>query len=140
MIGQMNNGDHIRIKLFGKEKDVEVFLCDYNRQAFSQEETACLNWLIENADLTEYRTEIAAWCNEQYEICGETVLSEEDVEDEIDIFAIAINVTGIPRSKDGVAYPEISFFGDCKCDEEHGICIGFRDKKFLGIGFQDWTL
>ncbi|MDE6927016.1 MAG: hypothetical protein K2O97_10660 [Acetatifactor sp.] len=27
-----------------------------------------------------------------------------------------------------------------RCDEEHGICIGFRDKKFLGIESQDWTL
>ncbi len=30
--------------------------------------------------------------------------------------------------------------GDCECDPEHGICIGFRDKKFLGIDAQDWTL
>ena len=42
------------------------------------------------------------------------------------------------QSKDGYVYPEISFYGDCKCDEEHGICIGFRDKKFLGINHQDW--
>lgn len=30
----------------------------------------------------------------------------------------------------------IRLFGN----EEHGICIGFRDKKFLGIESQDWTL
>ena len=70
---------------------------------------------------------------------GDEPISESDVENEITIFAIAINISEIPQSRDGYAYPEISFFENCKCDPE-GICIGFRDKKFLGIDTQDWTL
>lgn len=99
-----------------------------------------MNWLIENVDIADYKKEIVAWCNEQYEIFGDEVIGEEDLEEELDIFAIAINSTGLAQSKNGFVYPEISFFGDCKCDEEHGICIGFRDKKFLGVNSQDWTL
>ena len=140
MIEKLNNSDHIKINLFGRERDVEVFSTDYDREALSEEEIACLNWFVENVDIADYKKEIAAWCNEQYEMVGDEVIDEEDLEEELDIFAIAINVTGVPQSKSGFVYPEISFFGDCKCDEEHGICIGFRDRKFLGVDFQDWTL
>lgn len=140
MIKQLNNNEHIRINLFGREKDVEVFSTDYDREALSEEEISCLNWLIENVDIADYKKEIVAWCNEQYEIFSDEVIGEEDLEEELDIFAIAINSTGLAQSKNGFVYPEISFFGDCKCDEEHGICIGFRDKKFLGVNSQDWTL
>lgn len=80
------------------------------------------------------------YCNEMYENVGEEPIEEANLENEISIFAIAVNTSGIKQSKDGFVYPEISFYGDCKCDEEHGICIGFRDKKFLGIHGQDWTL
>lgn len=34
----------------------------------------------------------------------------------------------------------ISFCGNCGCGPEQGICVGFRDKRFLGIHRQDWTL
>jgi len=71
---------------------------------------------------------------------SDTKITEQDIENEININAIAINVTDTWKSKDGFAYPEISFYGDCKCNVEHGICIGFRNKQFLGINSQDWTL
>ena len=67
-------------------------------------------------------------------------ITENDLENEIDIFAIAINISELTQSLNGFVYPEISFFGNCECEPEHGICIGFRDKKFLGIQYQDWTL
>lgn len=140
-IDRLNSGDHIRIKLFGKEKEVEVFLSsDYDRKALNDDEIACLNWLVENVDLSDYRKDITEWCNENYSTYCETVIGEDDLEDELDIFAIAVNVTGVPQSISGFVYPEISFYGGCKCEEEHGICIGFRDRKFLGVDFQDWTL
>ena len=44
------------------------------------------------------------------------------------------------EANDGFVYPEIAFFGSSLCDEEEGICIGFRDKKFLGIDLQNWIL
>ena len=151
MIQNLKSEDSIKIKLFGKEKEVLVFSTGdnkfdgnghYKEKGFllNEEELACLNWFIENIDIADYKKEIVAYCNEQYDIIGGETITEEDVEQEISIFAIAVNICKITQSKNGIVYPEISFLGDCECDPEHGICIGFRDKKFLGIESQDWTL
>ena len=67
-------------------------------------------------------------------------ITEDDLEKEVFIDTIAINICEVSESNDGWLYPEISFCGECNCDPEHGICIGFRDKKFLGIESWDWTL
>ncbi len=150
-IEKLNSGDTIVIDLFGKEEEVEVFSAgdnqfdengDYKDEGFAlnDEEIACLNWFIENVKIEDYRQAITQYCNEQYEAIGGKHIEESDIEDEIGIFAIAINISEITQSRDGFVYPEISFYGDCECDPEHGICIGFRDKKFLGISAQDWTL
>lgn len=151
MIQNLRSEDSIKIKLFEKEKDVLVLSTgdnrfdqngNYKKKGFllNEEELACLNWFIENIDIADYKKEIVAYCNERYDIIGEETITEDDVEQEISIFAIAVNISKITQSIYGDVYPEISFFGDCECDPEHGICIGFRDKKFLGIESQDWTL
>lgn len=146
-IETLYSGDSIRISLFGKETSVEVFSVegDYEveedeKWLLTEEELECLNWFITNVKIEDYKGEILEYCNELYDDIGEEPIEEADLEDEISIFAIAVNTSGIAQSKDGFVYPEISFYGDCECDEEHGICIGFRDKKFLGIHSQDWTL
>ena len=150
-ITKLNSGDYITIPLFCGEEEVEVFCTgdnqfddegDYKEDDFPliQAELDCLNWFLENININDYKKEITAYCNERYEMCSDTEITEEDLPDEVCIFAIAINVTSLFQSNDGFVYPEISFYGDCECDPEHGICIGFRDKKFLGIYSQDWTL
>ena len=146
-IEQLYSEDSITIQLFGKEASVEVFSVEGNYEVeedekwlLTEEELECLNWFIANVKIEDYKQEILAYCNEVYENIGEEPIEEAELEDEISIFAIAVNTSGVVQSKDGFVYPEISFYGDCKCDEEHGICIGFRDKKFLGIHAQDWTL
>ena len=150
-IKELSTGDCITVNLFGKEKSVEVFCTGDNRFdengaykktkfAFNDEEMACLNWFIENIKIEDYKREIVQYCNERYDDIGYEPIEETDLENEIDIFGIAINIGKITQSKHGFVQPEISFYGDCECDPEHGICIGFRDKKFLGIHAQDWTL
>ena len=80
-------------------------------------------WL-EELNLNE-KKEIVEYCNKIYNSFNPAKqITEEDVEKEISITAIAINVTDHWQSKSGLIYPEISFYGDCKCDGE-GICIGF---------------
>ncbi len=151
MFEHLNSGDTITITLFGKEEDIEVFSAgdnqydedgDFKEEGFAlnEEELACLNWFIENIKIDDYKKEITAYCNECYEAIGDKQITEDDLEQEVGIFAIAINISEITQSIYGDVYPEISFYGDCECDPEHGICIGFRDKKFLGIASQDWTL
>lgn len=150
-IEKLNNEDYIVINLFGKEKEVEVFSTGDNRYdkngrpkadefALSEEEISCLNWLIGNIKIEDYSHAITEYCNEQYNAVGGEPIADSDVKNEVDIFAIAINISKITQSMNGFVYPEISFYGHCECDPEHGICIGFRDKKFLGIKSQDWTL
>lgn len=148
---QLNSNDHITIPLFTGEEEVEVFSTgdnaftedgDYKEDGFAlnEAELEVLNWFLEHININDYRKEITDYCNERYEMIGDVAITEEDLPNEVGIFAIAINVTSLFQSNDGFLYPEISFYGDCECDPEHGICIGFRDRKFLGIYAQDWTL
>lgn len=150
-IEKLNSEDEITIELFGKEERVQVFSTGdnqfdenghYKDAGFSltDDEIACLNWFLEHIKIEDYTKEITEYCNEQYDMIGEDDIEQADVENEISIFGIAINISQITQAGDGFLYPEISFVGECECDPEHGICIGFRDKKFLGIHAQDWTL
>ena len=151
LITSLNDNDEITINLFGKEESVMVFSTGDNRYdedgddkedgfPLNNEELECLNWFIANIDICDYKKEITEYCNKRYAMIGDKQITEADLEDDVSIYAIAINIGGVVQSYDGFVYPEISFYGDCECDPEHGICIGFRDKKYLGIESQDWTL
>lgn len=35
--------------------------------ALSEEEVAYVNWFVENIDIADYKKEITAYCNEQYD-------------------------------------------------------------------------
>lgn len=147
----MKNNDTVTIDYFGKEKSVKVFSTGDNKYdengnykeddfELSQDEIKVLNDFIKNIKLSDYNEIILEYINEKYSPNSSKKVSIEDIEKEIDIYGIAINVCKIWKSKTGFIYPEISFYGDCKCDEENGICIGFRNNKFIGINSQDWTL
>lgn len=147
----LNSSDTITVNIFGKERKIEVFSTgdnrfdeegDYKEDGFalSEEEITCLNDFLEKIDINDYRKEILEYCNEQYEGIGEALITDDDLENEVQIYQIAINICEITQANDGFVYPEISYCGECNCDPEHGICIGFRDNKFLGIESMDWTL
>ena len=149
----MRNYDIIKINVFGKEKEVDVFStgdnkfdeeCDYKEDGFelSKEEIECLNWFVNNINIDDYKKQILKYCNQSYSEIGDgdKRITEDDLDNEVDITGIAINISEITQSKSGYVYPEISFVGECGCDPEHGMCIGFRDGKFLGIEGMDWTL
>lgn len=151
MIQQLKSKDSITVNLFGKEVRICVFSTgdnqfdeegNYKSEGFALSETeiACLNWFIENVDIADYKREIIAYCNAQYDAIGGAQITEAMLENEVSLSGIAINICQITQSDDGFVYPEIAFCGECACDPEHGICIGFRDKKFLGIGSFDWVV
>lgn len=148
----MRNNDKVVVDLFGEQVELSI-LCtgdnqfdeegDYREEENFEllpEEVECIQWLIQNVNLNDYRKEITAYCNEQYEMIGEDPITEAELEAEVTLDTIAINICEVFEANDGTVYPEISFCGECECDPEHGICIGFRDKKFLGIESMDWTL
>ena len=45
----------------------------------------------------------------------------------------------VPISKKHKDMPDISIAGECECDPDHGIAIGFRDMNFLGVGPEDYA-
>ena len=125
MIEKLNSGDYITIDLFGQKKEVMVFSTGDNQFdengsykedgfALSDEEIHCLNWFLQTIKIEDYKQAIVEYCNELYEMVGEKQIEEAEVEKEIDICAIAINVTELIGDKDFV-YPEISFYGTCEC-------------------------
>ncbi|MFI3201898.1 MAG: hypothetical protein R3Y54_10325 [Eubacteriales bacterium] len=149
-IEKLNSNDNILIYMFGKEVEVEVFSVgdncfdetgNYKPDGFtlSVEEIECLNWFLETIKIEDYTSEILEYCNQCYDDIGEDFIEADGIEEEIYISAIAISIGESTESSD-FEYPEIAFYGDCECDPEHGICIGFKDKQFIGVQAQDWIL
>lgn len=148
MISKLSNRDTIDIELFGKLNSLEILITgsnkfdqngSYKKGSFnlSDNELACLNWLISNVNISEYSDAIVSYCNDTYsEYCNKTI-NVNDIKSEIKITHIAINIDDDNLDD---FYPDIAFYGECKCDEEHGICIGFKNRKFIGISTQDWIL
>lgn len=152
-IEKLNDNDCISICLFGNEIEVEVFSTgdncfdeegNYKPDGFalSVEEIEYLNWFLEEIKIEDYTNEILEYCNQCYENCGEDLIEEDlieedTIEEEINITAIAISISSNNESGE-FEYPDIAFYGEC--EPEHGICIGFKNKKFLGVEAQDWIL
>lgn len=152
MLRDVCSGDYVTVKIFGEDRRVLVLSVGDNRFdadgnykeegfALDEVEMACLNWLVAEVPLDDYQEAILGYCNRCYENIGAAPVTMDKLADEVTIGAIAVNVSEVTQSADGrLVYPEISFLGDCVSDGERGICIGFRDGRFLGIGGQDWTL
>ena len=150
MIKELKNNDNVNINVFGNNVSLRVFSTgdsrfdengDYKKNDFelNEKELELLNWLMDNINIDDYKEKIIKYCNEEYSMWTDKKITVADILNEVKIKAIAINVTKNWQAKDGTVYPEISFYGDCQCDD-HGICIAFRDKEYIGIGPQDWTL
>ena len=143
-INQLFNKDMITVELFGKQKQIQVFSRGDNRIGkgtifeLSKEELDILNWFLNNINIENYKLQILDYCNYNYREYSDKQITIDDIENEINIFAIAITIK--ERMKLDNTFPDISFYGDCKSDEEHGVCIGFKNKKFIGIGQQNWIL
>lgn len=146
-VKSLNNEDKIVIDHFGEEREVTV-ICTGDNQfdengrykpdgfALSEKEIGVLNDFLKNIKIENFLTEITEYCNGLYEENGEESISEETTPRTIRISEIAVNV----RDDDSDDQPEIAFMGACHCDQEGGICIGFRAGKFVGIDRYDWLL
>lgn len=150
-IEELCNEDSILANIFGKSKKLKVLLTGDNRYnesgnykygkfKLNKKEIEVLKWLLKNVNIDDYKKQILEYCSNGYFEYNDKKINLEDITNEVNINTIVINVTKKWKAKDGTIYPEIAFLGDCKCDEEHGICIGFRDEKYIGIKSQDWIL
>ena len=144
----LKNKEFIDVVIFNKNKQVKVFSTgdskyDENGKLkprdfdLSIKEIELLNSFLNNINLNNYKADIVNYCNEVYAEYSNKRINLDDIEDEVNISAIAINICSSNENKN---YPNIAFWGSCECDEEHGICIGFKDNIFVGIASQDWLL
>lgn len=146
LVKRVKNNDSVEIDYFGTPRKITVFSTGDSQFkdgkfreddfVFNKNELDCLNWFLKNVKISDYTKEILDHCNEEYNMWCEKTIKEWDVPYEIDIDSIAVNIRADAVENE----PEISFCGNCGCNPEHGICIGFKNKKFLGISTQDWTL
>lgn len=145
-ITSLKNGEHITINMFGKPKKLQVLSTgdnqfdengNYKKEQFNlnKEELDLLNWFVQNVNIEDYSDEIISYIENEYKMVGNNT-KVKDLKDELNIKDIIIDVSELRDDN----YPDISYCGECKCDPEHGICIGFRDKKYLGIGQYGWAL
>lgn len=147
MLTKLHDTDSININVFGIKKSVKV-ICqgdnkfndqgEYKDPGFelTHAELDCLNWLLENIRIEDYIDELVQYCNYTYEQYCDKQISAKEIKNEVDITHIAI----IIRKEQDDYYPDIAFLGECTCDEDHGICIAFRNRQFKGISTQDWVL
>ena len=147
MLPEIHNGDRLTLPLFGRETELMILATgdsqyDHDEEDFplNQAELACVNWLLESVHIEDYTDQIVAYCNERYEMIGGPVITAADLAEEVELTGIAVSLSEVMESNSGHRYPDVSFLGECACDPEHGICIGFRDREFLGIESQDWAL
>ena len=77
MLKTWSSGDALTIRVFGKEAEVSVFSlgdsrfdenedCREDGFPLNREELDCLNWFLENVNISDCRREIAAYCNAMY--------------------------------------------------------------------------
>lgn len=136
--------------LLGRETALTILLTgdsrfdaeDNDREGgpLNQAEAALLLWLTKEADLSGLPAALVSYCSGLYQGTGRPPITEADLASEVTFTHAALNLGAVSQSLDGtLVYPDIALLGECACDPEHGLCVGFRDGRFLGIGLQDWV-
>ncbi len=147
-IKSLKNEDNVEVAVFGNKIKIPVVSIGDNSFDdkgnekrsfyFNAKELELLNWFLQNVKIEDYSSHILQYVNGIYFENDEKEISEKELNKEVEITAIAVNV--LDDVEDDACVPDISFIGECRCDEDGGICIGFRNKEFLGVDAQDWTL
>lgn len=147
-IKSLENEDKVEVAVFGKTMKIPAVSVGDNSFddngnekrsfSFNAKELELLNWILQNVKLEDYSSQILQYVNGIYFENDEKEISEKDLKNEIEITAIVVNI--LDGLDDDFCVPDVSFIGECRCDQDGGICIGFRNKEFLGIDAQDWTL
>lgn len=147
--------DRISVNIFGKTKSLKLFIqrseneiyepsiYDYDKLEkdipykvgvlLNEKELDALKWLVKtlphNAD--KVKTDVLEYvnlCNESWNEDWEEAHSFEILPYEIDIKTVCLDF-----SQD---VEVIALCGDCNCDEEHGVAIAFRNRKFAGVSIE----
>jgi len=152
----INMSARISVNVFGKTKSLKLFIERSENEIYepsiydfdklpkdipykvscvflNEKELDALKWLVKTlphndervkADVLEY----VNLCNESWDEDWEEAHSFEILPYEIDIKKVCLDF-----SQD---VEVIALCGECKCDEEHGIAIAFRNRKFAGVSME----
>lgn len=148
--------DRISVKVFGKTKSLKLFIqrskneiyepsiYDYDnlddnipykvsKVLLNERELDALKWLVKtlphNAD--KVKTDLLEYvnlCYDGWDDDWEEAHSFEILPYEIDIKTVCLDFS----QNDEV----IALCGECNCDEEHGVAIAFRNRKFAGVSIK----
>ncbi len=125
-------GDSTYLNLFGEITEVNICTSGEEEmdEELTKEETELLMWLTTELDTETIKQKVLDYCNNCYDMWSDKKIEAEDLFDEISINSIYINVKFAAEIKH---IPDIFLTGECEADEDHGISIGFRNKKFMII-------
>ncbi len=133
-------GDTAYLYLFGilEGIPVERALYEYKHDEdeeirkgkLTDREVELVKWLTTEFDIASLDYDIVDYCNNRYEMWCDKRIEAKDLYDELTLKRIYLRTE---HAKNGLG-PDISITGDCECDDDHGIAIGFKDKDFYGIG------
>lgn len=150
--------DSVYISLWGHLTSLSLFRADEDEfedeedeeivdGKLTSEEVKLLTWLINKVNTMDIADDVVEYCNDSYDCCyydsetGETVdcdkkIARNELHDELDLTNIYLNSR---FSQDYDDMPDISITGECECDPDHGIAIGFKNKEFIGVGSEDFA-
>jgi len=125
-------GDSTYLNLFGEITEVNICTSGEEEmdEELTKEETELLMWLTTELDTETIKQNVIDYSNVCYEMWCDKRIEAEDIIDEVSINSIYLNVKFAEECEH---IPEIFLAGECKADEEHGISIGFRNKKLKEI-------
>ena len=124
--------DSAYMNLFGEITGLTIHRSEYEEDEddLSEKETELVSWLTTELNTEEIIKDVVDYCNTSYEMWCDKRITAEDLLDEVAINSIYLNVTS---AEDNEYLCDIFLTGECQADEEHGISIGFRNKKLHQI-------
>ncbi len=124
--------DSTYLTLFGEITEVNICNSrdEENDNKLTKKETELLMWLTTQLDTETIKQDVIDYCNINYEMWSDKRIEAEDVIDEVSINSIYLDVEFAEECNHR---PEIFLAGECKADDEHGISIGFKNKKLMEI-------
>lgn len=142
---QWYEGDTAYMNLFGflEALDVRRALYEYEEAEdeevregkLTDKEVKLLLWLTNELNTESIADGVVEYCNITYDMWSDKQIGREDLLDELDISKIYLRTEHSAEYDDD---PEISLAGECQCDEEHGIAIGFKNKELAGVSSEDY--
>lgn len=128
--------DYLICSVMGKETKLSLFSSEKDDlEEFDDEEIEEINWLVSSniLDSKEVQGEILKAINEEYNSFENNFVERTSLKNEIEISSISVDISTRGVGDNAKKVKIVAFCGSAKCDEEHGISISFKNRKFASI-------